>query len=91
MISLAGRFLTGIDVFTGIAIGTILGRGLAERLADRLSALLSLPGQRGWTRARSRSCRRRTAARRSAFWNALVRRVVARRPVGGTAALRWSR
>jgi len=89
MISLAGLFLTGIDVFTGIAIGTILVVGVAViGSLTALPALLSLLGT--WVDKGKIPFlgRRRTAARRSRFWNALVRRVVAR-PVlwGGTAAL----
>ena len=64
MIALAGLFLTGIDVFTGVAIGTILvvRRGGA-RLAVVLPAILSMLGP--WTdRGRiSFLGRRRTAAR----------------------------
>jgi RND superfamily putative drug exporter len=89
MISLAGLFLTGIDVFTGIAIGTILVVGVAViGSLTALPALLSLLGT--WVDKGKIPFlgRRRTVARRSRFWNALVRRVVAR-PVlwGGTAAL----
>jgi RND superfamily putative drug exporter len=89
MISLAGLFLTGIDVFTGIAIGTILVVGVAViGSLTALPALLSLLGT--WVDKGKIPFlgRRRTAARRSAFWNALVRKVVDR-PVlwGGTAAL----
>jgi RND superfamily putative drug exporter len=89
MISLAGLFLTGIDVFTGIAVGTITVAGVAViGSLTALPALLSLLGtwvDKGKTPFLGR---RRTAARRSAFWAALVRKVVAR-PVawGGTAAL----
>jgi RND superfamily putative drug exporter len=89
MISLAGLFLTGIDVFTGIAAGTITVVGVAViGSLTALPALLSLLGT-GVDKGKIPFLgRRRTAARRSAFWNALVRRVVAR-PVlwGGTAAL----
>src|SRR5436190_1794415 len=89
MISLAGLFLTSIDVFTGIAVGTITVVGVAViGSLTALPALLSLLGT--WVDKGKIPFlgRRRTAARRSAFWNALVRRVVAR-PVlwGGTAAL----
>ncbi|HYB85431.1 MAG TPA: MMPL family transporter [Streptosporangiaceae bacterium] len=89
MISLAGLFLTGIDVFTGIAIGTITVVGVAViGSLTALPALLSLLGR--WVDKGKIPFlgRRRTAARRSAFWNALTRRVVAR-PIlwGGTAAL----
>src|SRR5436190_5892943 len=89
MISLAGLFLTGIDVFTGFAVGAITVVGVAVLGSlTALPATLSLLGT--WVdRGRIPFLgRRRTAARRSRFWNALVRRVVAR-PVlwGGTAAL----
>jgi putative drug exporter of the RND superfamily len=89
MISLAGLFLTGIDVFTGIAVGTITVVGVAViGSLTALPALLSLLGT--WVDKGKIPFlgRRRTAARRSAFWNALTRRVVAR-PVlwGGAAAL----
>jgi RND superfamily putative drug exporter len=89
MISLAGLFLTGIDVFTGFAVGAITVVGVAViGSLTALPALLSLLGT--WVDKGKIPFlgRRRTAARRSAFWNALVRRVVAR-PVlwGGTAAL----
>jgi RND superfamily putative drug exporter len=89
MISLAGLFLTGIDVFTGFAIGAITVVGVAViGSLTALPALLALLGT--WVDKGKIPFlgRRRTAARRSAFWNALVRRVVAR-PVlwGGTAGL----
>jgi RND superfamily putative drug exporter len=89
MVSLAGLFLTGIDVFTGIAVGTITVVGVAVvGSLTALPALLSLLGT--WVDKGKIPFlgRRRTAARRSAFWTALVRRVAAR-PVlwGGTAAL----
>jgi len=89
MISLAGLFLTGIDVFSGIAIGTITVVGVAViGSLTALPALLSLLGR--WVDKGKIPFlgRRRTAARRSAFWNALTRRVVAR-PIlwGGAAAL----
>jgi RND superfamily putative drug exporter len=89
MISLAGLFLTGIDVFTGIAVGTITVVGVAViGSLTALPALLSLLGT--WVdRGRIPFLgRRRTAAQRSLLWSALVRRVLAR-PVlwGGTAAL----
>jgi putative drug exporter of the RND superfamily len=89
MIALAGLFLTGIDVFTGIALGTIMVVGAAVLGSlTALPALLSLLGS--WVdRGKIPFLgRRRTAAQRSRLWHALVRRVVAR-PVlwGGTAAL----
>jgi len=89
MISLAGLFLIGIDVFSGVAVGTILVVGIAVLgSVTALPAALALLGT--WVdRGRIPFLgRHRTAARRSAFWEALVRRVVAR-PVlaGGIAAL----
>ena len=89
MISLAGLFLTGIDVFTGIAVGTITVVGVAV-----LGSLTALPALLSWLgtwvdRGRIPFLgRRRTAAQRSRVWSALAGRVVAR-PVlwGGTAAL----
>jgi RND superfamily putative drug exporter len=89
MISLAGLFLTGIDVFTGFAVGAITVVGVAViGSLTALPALLSLLGT--WVDKGKVPFlgRRRTAARRSAFWNALVRRVVARPALwGGSAAL----
>ena len=88
MISLAGLFLTGIDVFSGVAVGTILVVGIAVLGSlTFLPAILSLLGT--WTdRGRIPFLgRRRTAARASAFWGLLARAVV-RRPLvlGGVAA-----
>src|SRR5215469_13373990 len=89
MISLAGLFLTGIDVFTGIGVGTIMVVGVTV-----LGSLTALPALLSWLgtwvdRGRIPFLgRRRTAARPSRVWEALARRVVAR-PVliGGAAAL----
>jgi putative drug exporter of the RND superfamily len=88
MIALAGLFLTGIDVFSGVAVGTILVVGVAVLGSlTFLPAILSLLG--GWTdRGRIPWLgRRRTAARDSRFWGLLARAVV-RRPLawGGVAA-----
>jgi len=89
MISLAGMFLTGIDVFTGLAIGTILVVGVTVLGSlTALPAALSLLGT--WVdRGRIPFLgRRRTAARRSRVWEAVARRVVAKPVlVGGAAAL----
>src|SRR5206468_12897246 len=66
MIALAGLFLTGIDVFTGVAIGTILVVGVAVLGSlTFLPAILSMLGP--WTdRGRIPFLgRRRTAARAS--------------------------
>jgi RND superfamily putative drug exporter len=89
MIALAGLFLTGIDVFSGVAIGTILVVGVAVLGSlTFLPAILSMLGP--WTdRGRIPFLgRRRTAARASKFWGALARAVV-RRPLawGGVAAI----
>jgi RND superfamily putative drug exporter len=89
MIALAGLFLTGIDVFSGVAVGTILVVGVAVLGSlTFLPAILSMLGK--WTdRGRIPFLgRRRTAARESRFWGALARAVV-RRPLiwGGAAAV----
>jgi len=89
MIALAGLFLTGIDVFSGVAVGTILVVGVAVLGSlTFLPAMLSLLGS--WTdRGRIPWLgRRRTAARESRFWGLLARTVV-RRPLawGGLAAV----
>jgi putative drug exporter of the RND superfamily len=89
MISLSGLFLTGIDVFSGIAVGTIMVVGVTVLGSlTALPAALSLLGS--WVdRGRIPFLgRRRTAARPSKVWGALARRVVAK-PVlfGGVAAL----
>ncbi len=89
MIAMAGLFLTGIDVFAGIAIGTIMVVGVAV-----LGSLTFLPGILSmfgkWTdRGRIPFLgKRRTAAGDSAFWRLLVRAVV-RRPLawGGVATV----
>jgi putative drug exporter of the RND superfamily len=89
MISLAGLFLTGIDVFSGLAVGTITVVGVA--VLGSLTVLPALLSMLGTWVERGRIPflgRRRTAARRSRLWESLVRRVVAR-PVryGGAAAI----
>ncbi|HEX4661043.1 MAG TPA: MMPL family transporter [Streptosporangiaceae bacterium] len=89
MIALAGLFLTGYDVFTGVALGTIGVVGVAV-----LGSLTVLPALLSWLGPRADRGRipflgrRRTAARPSRVWAALVRRVV-RRPAlwGGAAAI----
>ncbi len=89
MISLAGLFLTGVDLFTGMAFGTIIVVGIAVAAAlTLLPAVLSLIGE-GADRCRIPFLgRRRTAARPSRLWAGLVRRVV-RHPLvwGGAATL----
>jgi len=89
MISLSGLFLTGIDVFSGLAVGTIMVVGVTVLGSlTALPAALSLLGS--WVdRGRIPFLgRRRTAARPSKVWGAVARRVVAK-PVlfGGVAAL----
>jgi putative drug exporter of the RND superfamily len=89
MISLAGLFLSGIILFTGMAFGTITVVGVA--VAGSLTVLPGLLSMLGDWADRGRIPflgRRRTAARPSRLWAALVRRVV-RHPLawGGTAAI----
>jgi RND superfamily putative drug exporter len=89
MISLAGLLLSGIDLFTGMAVGTIIVVGVAVAgSVTVLPALLALLGD--WAdRGRIPVLgRRRTAARPSRLWGELVRRVV-RHPLawGGGAAI----
>jgi len=87
MIALAGLFLTGIDVFSGIAVGTIMVVGVAVLGSlTFLPGILSMLGR--WTdRGRIPFLgKRRTAAGDSRFWGLLARAVV-RRPLawGGVA------
>jgi putative drug exporter of the RND superfamily len=89
MISLAGLFLSGIILFTGMAFGTITVVGVA--VAGSLTVLPGLLSMLGDWADRGRIPflgRRRTAARPSRLWSALVRRVV-RHPIawGGAAAI----
>ena len=89
MVSLAGLLLTGIDLFTGIAVGTIMVVGVAViGSLTFLPALLSLLGPRADRGRIPFLGRHRTQARPSRLWGALARRVV-RRPLlwGGFAAL----
>jgi putative drug exporter of the RND superfamily len=87
MIALAGLFLAGAAVFTGIAVGAITVVGVAV-----IGSLTFVPALLSWLgrwadRGRIPFLgRRRTAARPSRLWAALVRRVV-RRPLvwGGVA------
>jgi RND superfamily putative drug exporter len=88
MLALAGLFLTGIDVFSGVAVGTIVVVGVAVLGSlTFLPAILSMLGK--WTeRGRIPFLgRRRTTAHESRFWGMLARAVV-RRPLmwGGVAA-----
>jgi len=87
MVALAGLFLTGIDVFSGVAVGTIVVVGVAVLGSlTFLPGILSMLGK--WTdRGRIPFLgKRRTAAGDSRFWGLLARAVV-RRPLawGGVA------
>ena len=87
MIALAGLFLTGIDVFSGVAVGTIMVVGVAVLGSlTFLPGILSMLGK--WTdRGRIPFLgKRRTAAADSRSWGLLARAVV-RRPLawGGVA------
>jgi RND superfamily putative drug exporter len=88
LISLAGLLLSGIDLFTGMAVGTMIVVGVAVAgSVTVLPAMLALLGD--WAdRGRIPFLHRRTAARPSRLWAELVRRVV-RRPLawGGIAAI----
>jgi RND superfamily putative drug exporter len=85
MTALAGLFLSGYDVFTGIAVGTMVVVGVAV-----LGSLTALPALLSWLGPWADRARipwlgkRRTAAKPSRLWAALVRRVV-RRPAGWAA------
>jgi putative drug exporter of the RND superfamily len=88
MVSLAGLFLTGIDIFTGIAFGTIMVVGVAV-----LGSLFFLPALLSWLGPWADRGqlpylgRRLTHPQPSKLWAGLARRVV-RRPLllGGIAA-----
>jgi putative drug exporter of the RND superfamily len=88
MISLAGLLLSGIDLFTGMAVGTMIVVGVAVAgSVTVLPAMLALLGD--WAdRGRIPVLgRRRTAARPSRLWAALVCRVVRRPLAWGAAAV----
>jgi RND superfamily putative drug exporter len=87
MIGLAGLFLTGYSVFTGIGLGSIavVGVAVAGSLTF-LPALLSMLGSRADRGRIPFLGRRRTASRPSRLWAALVRRVVRRPAVWGMLA-----
>jgi RND superfamily putative drug exporter len=88
MIALAGLFLTGEAVFTGVAIGTILVVGVA--VAGSVTVLPALLSWLGPWADRGKIPflgRRRTAARPSRVWAALVRRVVRRPASWGAIAV----
>jgi putative drug exporter of the RND superfamily len=89
MVALAGLFLTGYSVFTGIGIGSIVVVGVAV-----LGSLTFLPALLSWLGSWSDGGRipflgrRRMASRPSKLWAALVHRVV-RHPAawGGVAVI----
>ena len=88
MIALAGLFLTGYSVFTGIALGTIAVVGVTV-----LGSLTVLPALLSWLgrwadRGRIPFLgRRRTASKPSRMWAALARQVVRRPAVWGGLAV----
>jgi putative drug exporter of the RND superfamily len=88
MVALGGLFLTGAPIFTGIAFGAITVVGVAV-----VGALTFVPALLSWLgpwadRGRIPFLgRRRTAARPSRLWAALVRRVVRRPLLWGSAAV----
>jgi putative drug exporter of the RND superfamily len=89
LISLAGLLLSGIDLFTGMAVGTMIVVGVA--VAGSLTVLPATLALLGDWADRGRIPflgRHRTAARSSRLWAALVRRVV-RRPLawGGVGVI----
>jgi putative drug exporter of the RND superfamily len=88
MIALAGLFLTGNSVFTGVGIGTIavVGVTVAGSLTF-LPALLAWLGPRADRGYVPFLGRRRTAAKPSRLWAGLVRRVTRRPLAWGAVAV----
>ena len=87
MIAMAGLFLTGIDEFDGIALGTIAVVGIAVAGSlTVLPALLSWLGPRADRGRLPFLGRSRAAGRPSRLWAALVRRVVGHPLVWGGVA-----
>ncbi|MEU0674548.1 MMPL family transporter [Streptomyces sp. NPDC006172] len=89
MLSVAGLFITGIDVFNGMAVGTVLVVGLAVLGSITvLPALLALLGRRVDSLRLPFLGRRRTTATESRTWTAIARNVV-RKPLlmGGAAVI----
>ena len=86
MTALAGLFLTGYALFTGMAIGAIVVVGIAVT-----GSLTVLPALLSWLGDRVEAGRipflgRRRAAAPSKAWSTLVRQVVRRPLLGGGAA-----
>jgi RND superfamily putative drug exporter len=89
MLCLSGLLFTGIGVFRGLTIGTILVVGLTVvGSVSVLPALLAALGSRVDSLRLPLLGRRRTEARESRVWSAIARRVV-RRPLlwGGLAVV----
>ncbi|MBD0843379.1 MMPL family transporter [Streptomyces sp. TRM68416] len=89
MLSMAGLFLTGVDVFNGMAVGTIIVVGLAVLgSVTVLPATLALLGRRVDALRVPFLGRRRTTATKSTLWTATAAAVV-RKPLllGGAALL----
>ncbi|MEV0775739.1 MMPL family transporter [Streptomyces sp. NPDC050433] len=89
MVCMTGLLFTGVDVFKGLTLGTVLVVGLAVLgSVTVLPALVAALGDRVDLGRIPWLGRRRTAAGRSRIWTAVAGRVV-RRPLltGGTAAL----
>jgi RND superfamily putative drug exporter len=87
MIAMAGLFLTGIDEFDGIALGTIAVVGIAVAGSlTVLPALLSWLGPRADRGRLPFLGRSRAAGQPSRLWAALVRRVVKHPLVWGGVA-----
>ncbi|WP_405612466.1 MMPL family transporter [Streptomyces sp. NBC_01508] len=89
MVCMTGLLFTGVDVFKGLTLGTVLVVGLAVLgSVTALPALVAALGDRVDLGRIPWLGRRRTAAGRSRVWTAVAERVV-RRPLltGGTAAL----
>jgi RND superfamily putative drug exporter len=89
MVSLGGLFLTGIDIFTGIAFGTMMVVGVAV-----LGSLFFLPALLSWLGPWADRLqlpylgRRLTHPQPSRMWAGLAKRVVARPAIyGGIAGL----
>jgi RND superfamily putative drug exporter len=87
MIALAGLFLTGIDLFDGIALGTVAVVGIAV-----LGSLTVLPALLSWLGPRADKGRvpflgrSRAVGQPSRLWAALVRRVVRHPLIWGSVA-----
>ncbi|GAA1894453.1 MMPL family transporter [Streptomyces durmitorensis] len=88
MLCLSGLYLTGMDVFRGLAIGTTIVVGLTViGSVTVLPALLSVLGHRVDKGRIPWLGRRRTAAAESKVWARIARAVVHRPLVWGGAAL----